>query len=98
MAAGGRLVVVGNPSSDMTLTMDQYWKILRNQLTVTGTWNSSFTHDKKDDWHYALDRISAGRIAPERFITQKFEFEELDRGVLMMRDKTREYVKVMVVR
>ena len=97
-APGGTVQLVGNPASDITLEKNCYWKILRNQLTVKGCWNSSFTHDKKDDWHYALDRISAGRIAPERFITQKFGFEELDRGFLMMRDKTREYVKVMVVR
>ncbi|MBO6108198.1 MAG: galactitol-1-phosphate 5-dehydrogenase [Eubacterium sp.] len=42
-APGAHVVTVGNPSSDMTLPRDVYWKILRNQLKVSGTWNSSFT-------------------------------------------------------
>jgi L-iditol 2-dehydrogenase len=42
-APGGRVCLVGNPYSDIKLEKDIYWKILRNQLTLTGTWNSSFT-------------------------------------------------------
>lgn len=42
-APAGRVMLVGNPYSDMLLDRDTYWKILRNQLTVTGSWNSSFT-------------------------------------------------------
>ena len=42
-APGGRICLVGNPDSSMILDKDMYWKILRNQLTMTGTWNSSFT-------------------------------------------------------
>ncbi len=43
-APGGRICLVGNPSSEMNLEKQTYWKILRNQLTVTGTWNSSFDY------------------------------------------------------
>ena len=39
---GGTVCLVGNPRSDMALDRDVYWKILRNQLTLIGTWNSSF--------------------------------------------------------
>lgn len=53
---GGRVMLVGNPASDMTLPKAVYWKILRNQLTVFGTWNSSFTHSPENDWYYVLDR------------------------------------------
>lgn len=50
-APGGKVCLVGNPYSDMLLDKQVYWKILRNQLTVTGTWNSSFTGEVTDDWH-----------------------------------------------
>ena len=56
-AAGGRIQMIGNPASDMALDKNVYWKILRNQLTVKGSWNSSFTHSEKDDWHYVLKRL-----------------------------------------
>ena len=93
---GGRIMLVGNPASDMTLPKAVYWKILRNQLTVCGTWNSSFTHSPEDDWHYVLDRLGDGRIAPAQMITHRFPLEELDCGLAVMRDKKEEYGKVML--
>lgn len=92
---GGRIMLVGNPASDMALPKDVYWKILRNQLTVLGTWNSSFTHSLEDDWHYVLDRLRVGQIAPAQVITHRFPLEELSRGLELMRDKREEYGKVM---
>jgi len=94
-APAGRICLVGNPDSDMVLARSVYWKLLRRQLTVTGTWNSSFTHEPGDDWNYVLDRLSQGRIAPGRFISHSFPLEELEQGFRMMRDKTQSYGKVM---
>ena len=91
----GRVCLVGNPESDMSLDRNIYWKILRNQLTVTGTWNSSFTHDKDDDWHYVLDRLQQGKIKPEGFITQRYNLENIIEGFQLMRDKKEDYIKVM---
>lgn len=92
---GGRVMLVGNPASDMTFPKETYWKILRNQLTVFGTWNSSFTHSRDDDWHYVLERLEGRRIAPAQFITHRLPFEELERGLLVMKEKREEYGKVM---
>lgn len=94
-AAGGKVQLVGNPAGDMTLTKDVYWRILRKQLTLLGTWNSSFTHEETDDWHYVLERLASGRIQPEKVITHRFSLEELREGFELMRDKREEYVKVM---
>ncbi len=95
-APEGRVVLVGNPASDMGLERDVYWKILRNQLVVTGTWNSSFLHDALDDWHYVLKRLAEKRIRPEAFISHRFAFDSLERGLHIMRDKTEDYGKVMI--
>lgn len=95
-APGGRIQLVGNPPTDMYFDRDIYWKILRSQLTVRGSWNSSFTHAEGDDWHYVLNRLAAGSIRPEDFITHRLPFEELERGLHIMRDKSEEYMKVIV--
>ena len=42
----GKVILVGNPASDMELPRETYWKILRNQLTLKGTWNSSYCGPK----------------------------------------------------
>lgn len=96
LAPGGQACFVGNPYSDMALDKNTYWKILRDQLVITGTWNSSFTHEPDDDWHYVLDRLSRKQILPELLITHRLHLAELERGLHIMRDKTEDYVKIMV--
>ena len=95
-AASGCIQLVGNPMDDIVLLRNIYWKILRKQLTVLGTWNSSFTHELNDDWHYVLNRLECGAIHPERMITHKYNLSKLDEGVVLIRDKKEEYVKVMI--
>lgn len=97
-APNGIIQLIGNPASDIMLKKDNYWKILRNQLTIKGSWNSSFTNNKEDDWHYVLKKLEEGKIHPEQYITQKFSFEELEKGLHIMKNKTEEYVKVMMIR
>ena len=80
------------------MVQTEYWKILRNQLTVLGTWNSSFTNDINVDWHYVLNKLSEGKISPSCFISHKLSMPELEKGLLLMRDKTEDYIKVMMVR
>lgn len=95
-APGGRIQLVGNPASDMNFDKNTYWKILRNQLTIKGNWNSAFLHSSEDDWHYVLKLLQEGKIHPERYITQRFRLDELEKGLHIMRDKTEEYVKIMI--
>lgn len=94
-APGGRICLVGNPYSDMYLEKQVYWKILRNQLTIMGTWNSSFLHEAEDDWAYVLKLLSQRRIAPEKLISHRFPLDELERGLYIMRDKSEDYGKII---
>lgn len=95
-APAGKIQLVGNPASDMNFDQNTYWKILRNQLTVRGNWNSTFLHSAEDDWHYVLNLLQKGKIHPEHYITQRFRLDELEKGLHIMKDKTEEYVKVMI--
>lgn len=95
---GGKVMLLGNPHSDMAFEQKVYWKVLRHQLTLKGTWNSSYIGEADDDWHYVLERIAEGKVKPERLITHKLKFEELEKGLKIMKDKTEDYVKVMIGR
>ncbi|MCR5416438.1 MAG: zinc-binding dehydrogenase [Pseudobutyrivibrio sp.] len=94
-APSGSVCTVGNSHSDMNLPRGTYWKILRNQLTLVGTWNSTFTHADNDDWHYVIERLQQGKIEPEKLITHEFAVDDIITGFEIMRDKKEEYVKVM---
>lgn len=96
-ASAGKVMLVGNPASDMVFQKAVYWKILRNQLTVLGTWNSSFTHSREDDWHYVMECLRSHRIRPEELVTHRFPMERLSDGLVLMRNKSEEFGKVMLI-
>lgn len=102
-APGGSICLVGNPYTDMHFDKQSYWKILRNQLNITGTWNSSFFSGRADDkqrdtdWSYVLGLLAKEQIAPEQFVSHRLNLEHLDKGFCIMRDKTEDYLKVMAV-
>lgn len=96
--AGGQVVLVGNPAGDVELEKQVYWKILRRQLAISGTWNSSFTKKDDDDWHIALNAIHEGKIKPSDQITHRFELDALQEGLKVMQDKSIFSNKVMIVR
>jgi len=91
----GRVCLVGNPEADMRLEKEVYWKILRNQLTVTGTWNSSFTGKPEDDWHDVVSRLEKKELRPAKLISHRFALERLDAGFGIMRDKSEDYLKII---
>lgn len=96
----GKVMLVGNPAGDMELPREVYWKILRNQMTLKGTWNSSYP----EDWEYVVERMSAwgmernGSAVPDpgSLITHRFGLADMAQGLEIMRDKSEEYIKVMV--
>lgn len=95
-APAGKVMLVGNPASDMVLKKAVYWKILRSQLTVLGTWNSSFMHSMEDDWHYVMERLQNHRIHPKELVTHRFPLERLSDGLALMRDKSEASGKIMI--
>lgn len=90
----GKVCMVGNPHSDMIFDKNIYWKILRNQLTINGTWNSSY-YGEGDDWNYVMDRLKKGLINPDKYITHKYDLQNLESGMQIMRDKAEDYIKIM---
>lgn len=96
VASAGKVMLVGNPHSNMMFDKATYWKVLRNQLAVYGTWNSSFTHKEDDDWHYVLGRVNERKIQPKELISHRFGFDDILQGFEIMRDKKEDYVKIML--
>ena len=101
-AVGGKICLVGKPCTDMTLDQQTYWKILRNQLSLTGTWNSSFfaagipEEREYTDWKYAMHLLEQGRLMPQRLISHRLRMPQLEHGLRIMRDKSEDYLKIMV--
>ena len=93
---GGQILVVANPKGELQLSQNAYWKLMRKQLTLRGTWNSSFIHDDQDDWHTVIDACCSKQIHLKPLITHELPFEALREGLDVMRDKRDYRNKVMI--
>lgn len=96
-APGGSVVLMGNPSGDILLGQDIYWKILRRQLRIRGTWNSSYNGAGPSDWTESLQAMESGTLNVENLISHRFFQEELERGLRLMAEHRESYCKVMTV-
>lgn len=93
----GKVVLMGNPAGEMELSQDGYWNILRKQLTLKGTWNSSYANLPKNEWKLVIDAMALGRIDLKPLTTHRVSLEELFDAMKMMRDRKTFYNKVMYV-
>lgn len=94
---GGRLVLMGNPSGDIILKQDIYWRILRKQLRISGTWNSAYDGRCPSDWTEAVTAMGSGEIDVHPLISHNFSQESLKEGLDLMRNKKEPYCKVMTI-
>ena len=94
----GRVILLGNPPGDMTLSQDAYWAILRKELQIRGTWNSSRTQIRGNEWQTTLDFIAAQRLPLNDLITHRISLEKLPDALQMMRDKKHFFNKVIFIK
>ncbi|MCR5719545.1 MAG: galactitol-1-phosphate 5-dehydrogenase [Lachnospiraceae bacterium] len=101
----GQIILVGNPLADLGLKREIYWKILRNELTLKGVWNSYFDirgnhmgKDRaKDSWTGVLKLMERKEVDPEKLITHRTELKDLMTNIRMMNERSEDYIKVMCV-
>ena len=91
----GRVVLLGNPAGEMKLSQDAYWAILRKELHVRGTWNSSRAQLRGNEWQTVLDFVAARRLPLKELITHRVSLEKLPDAFQMMRSKRTFFNKVM---
>lgn len=92
----GTVVILGNPQGGVSLDKNIYWKILRKQLHLLGTWNSSFGNSNSD-WIRVLNLLRTKKIELEPLITHRFPLSELSVGLNVMRSQQIYTNKVMIV-
>ncbi len=94
---GGRVVILGNPSADVTLAASLISQAMRKELDILGTWNSSFSAlGNNDDWRAVLTAVAAGAIDLDALVTHKVSIENSFDAMRMMRDRREFFSKVLI--
>ena len=94
---GGTLVLMGNPDGNISLPQDIYWRILRKQLKLIGTWNSVYERNGKSDWTEVKEALISHTLEPESLISHRFDQQHLPLGLELMLKHRESYCKVMTL-
>jgi L-iditol 2-dehydrogenase len=86
----GQLILVGNPEENFKVERHIYWKILRKQLTVRGSWNSS----AEVDWEDVVTNVERLRLTD--VISHRYAFCDLDKAFYMIHEGEEKRCKVIV--
>jgi L-iditol 2-dehydrogenase len=92
--AGGTVIWMGNPAGDVTFSKNDLGKILRKEITIVGTWNSSY-------WTEALALMQRG-LNPSALISRRVKLSEIPDAIQTLSNHKKriaacDYVKVMYV-
>jgi L-iditol 2-dehydrogenase len=95
---GGRMVILGNPSADVTLPAGLISQLMRRELTLYGTWNSEYSAaGNDDDWQTVLASLASGAINLAPLITHRVRLAEAFAALQMMKEQREFFSKVLVV-
>lgn len=92
---GGRMVLMGNPADNINLSQNAYWHILRKELAVYGTWNSSY-NERQNDWKESLKAMADGKINVKPLITHTYPLKAVNQAFEMMKNKSEFFCKVIL--
>jgi L-iditol 2-dehydrogenase len=96
-AISGRVVLLGNPSGDVTLPAALISQAMRRELCLLGAWNSEFRASQGlDDWRATLGAAANGSLQLKPLITHKLPLEEAIESLEMMRDQKEFFAKVLI--
>ncbi len=93
----GRVVLLGNPSGDGTLGQKAHSAILRKELAIYGTWNSSYAPLPVDEWKYTVRMLDEGRLEVLDLITHRCALEGLASLCGKIRDRQASVCKAVCV-
>ena len=93
----GRVVVLGNPSGDVTMPAALISQLMRREVDIVGTWNSEYSAcGNDDDWRTTLAAMADGTLNLEPLITHRVGLSEGFDALKMMRDNSEFFAKVLL--
>lgn len=91
----GRAVYLGISNAPLVFPKEAVDKILRYQLTVTGSWNSFSDPFPGFEWTQSAKLMAEGKMNPESMITQRLTLEDIPDTFKKIADHDLSYIKIM---
>jgi L-iditol 2-dehydrogenase len=94
---GGRVVLLGNPSGDVTVPASLLSQLMRREVALYGTWNSDYSATgNDDDWRTTLQAMASRTLNLKPLVTHSVGLEQSIDVLNMMKANTAFYSKVLI--
>ena len=93
----GRVIYCGISYDDLLLPSKEVNKILRGELSIIGSWNSSITPLPINEWKSSLEFMDKGKIKVKPLLSHRVKLEDCKKVFEMMYYKKETYNKVLFI-
>lgn len=93
---GGTVLLLGIPYGDVAFDRTSFEKIIRNELTVRGSWNSLSAPFPGREWETSLDYMKKGLLNPSLLITHRISLNEAPDLFPQLYGRDFHFVKVLI--
>lgn len=93
---GGTVLLLGIPYGDVAFDRTSFEKIIRNELTVRGSWNSLSAPFPGREWQTSLDYMRKGGLNPALLITHRITLEQAPDIFPQLYQRQFSFIKVLI--
>ncbi len=93
----GKVVLLGNIEGEVKIPEKTASMILRGQLEIHGSWNSSFAPLPKNEWKTTLQYMNLRKLSVEPLISHKLNLSQAKEAFGMMSKRKEFFNKVMFI-
>lgn len=93
----GKVIGVGIPHKDITISTNAYENLLRKQLSLVGTWNSVFSNLPKNEWKLVVNLISNKTLDVLPLVSHRVSLKEGAAPIKMMEQRREFFNKIMYI-
>lgn len=94
---GGRILYLGVPERGLKLSGSAMRRLVREELTIYGAWNSYSAPFPGYEWQASLGYMAAGQLQIKPLITHRFTLKEAKEAFRMMDEEKKFFNKVMFI-
>lgn len=96
-ARNGSVVLLGNPSADVTVPAPLLSQLMRQEVQLLGTWNSDYTlFDHHNDWRTVLTALAQRKLRLSPLVTHRVALDDALDVLTMMKQQSHFYSKVLI--
>ncbi len=94
---GGRVLYLGIPEREVNLSRAAMQRLVREELTIYGAWNSYSAPFPGYEWHASLTYMSRGQLQTKPLITHRFGLQQAKEAFIMMKEEKEFFNKVIFI-